>query len=395
MKCVNIKHVPLYDLKLDENNPNKMNKRQRGMLKASLMQYGFVQPLVIDGDNVCINGNQKLELCQTDDDLKAKHPKVPCVIMSELTEQERLMLQQALNKIHGEHDRGKDAEIFDKLIGDGAGDTLSKLLGTKEDSLVKRIEKEKQFQIGAPTPQKRESRCKPGDTWQLGPHMLYCGDYQDDHGLTKEKIHLLFADPPYGIDVVDGKGDNKGVVGSSKGGHATRSNRYKPVKGDDAPFNPESILALKLPTILWGGNVYHDKLPAGGQWFAWVKKPVDNFRDMDTSDVELAWSNIKGKGVRGYYHLWYGMIKGGKPIKRDHPNQKPVEMLTEIIIDRTKPGEVIYDPFLGSGSTLLAAHASGRICLGCEIDLEYCDVIVSRFESSAGLKAQRISGAKD
>ena len=423
---MDIKHIPITDLKLDDSNPNFMSAKQKAALHESISRYGMVQPLVIDKDNTCINGNQKLAILQDDPELaKMLKGKAPCVIMSDLSPSERALLQQALNKIRGEHDRSKDAAIFEKLLDSNKGDTLATLLGKKTDTLAKMIERTKARDEGKTALDDIPKACQLGQHWKLGRHMLYVGDWKDS-GFHNETIHLLLTDPPYGINVVNVKtgstgnmpgqlaprtqtATHKGTVGNMpacgekymgptatrKGGdkvefRATPRQNYAPVHGDDAPFDPMPIHALNVPTILFGANHYHDKLPLG-QWLVWIKKASVNFRMFNTSDCELAWFNSKtARAVKAYYHLWDGVL-ASEPGGRVHPTQKPVKLMCDMIMDYTKDkGAHVFDPFAGSGTVLMACEDTKRVCMSCEIMPEYCDAIIARYQERTGKKAELI-----
>jgi len=112
------------------------------------------------------------------------------------------------------------------------------------------------------------------------------------------------------------------------------------------------------------------------------------------SDAELAWTNVQKKTCRVYRHLWSGLIRAGtrnlELKERVHPTQKPVGLFSAIIMDYSTPDQVILDPFLGSGTTLIACEQLGRTCMGMEIEPLYVDVIVKRWETLTGKKAERV-----
>lgn len=128
--------VPISDLKPDVKNPNEMNHKQRQQLTASLTKYGFMQPLVIDHEHNIVNGNQKYYCILNNADLKRTFPKLPCYILPKnITSQDKLLIQQALNKIRGDHIRARDAEIFQSLLDENRTADLTELLGCNEDSI--------------------------------------------------------------------------------------------------------------------------------------------------------------------------------------------------------------------------------------------------------------------
>lgn len=135
---------------------------------------------------------------------------------------------------------------------------------------------------------------------------------------------------------------------------------------------------------MWGGNYFSKFLPPSSCWLVWDKENTGNF-----ADVELAWSSYK-KSAKLYRWLWNGLCRKGDRAtegkKRFHPTQKPVGLFIEILKDF--PGDIILDPFGGSGTTLIACEQTGRACRMLEISPAYCDVIIQRWEQFTGHKAK-------
>jgi len=203
--------------------------------------------------------------------------------------------------------------------------------------------------------------------YDKGGITIYCGDY-------KKLLHLIgdisqvVTDPPYGID-------HPCDYYSRGRSNLATCNNYVNVVGDNEPFDPQSILELKLPTVLWGANHYADKLPPSSGWLVWDKERPD---DLDQATCELAWTNCV-KGVRRFRYLWNGMMRAGERGENYHPTQKPVALMQWVLSLRWLPQDgVILDPFMGSGSTLVAAQKSNRRAVGIEISEDYCKIAVSR-----------------
>lgn len=233
---------------------------------------------------------------------------------------------------------------------------------------------------------------QPADLWILGDHRLLCGDSTKAEDvarvLGKQRAALGLHDPPYGMGAVEmGFGD-----GRRHGNAAAPRGRFRPIKGDDRPFDPSHLLATSKVVVLWGANHYADKLPPRPAWLVWDKR-VD-LPSNDFSDCELAWVS-QGTRAKIIRHTWNGMIRDSeRGERRVHPTQKPVAVHREIIEAFTGAGEVVLDCYLGSGTTLLAAEQIGRVCVGLEIEPAYCDVIVTRWEAFTGRKATRQPAAK-
>lgn len=189
------------------------------------------------------------------------------------------------------------------------------------------------------------------------------------------KPDLVLTDPPYGI--------SERTDRASKGrGNLARSNDFAPVHGDDVPFDPLPLLALGR-VVLFGANHYADRLPASASWLVWDK--LDGLRTDkrivgfdDNADVELAWTNVGGP-ARLISHRWKGLLKASERAdQRVHPTQKPVALMAHVVAWLTKPGDLILDPYMGSGSTLRAAKDLGRRAIGIDIEERYCEVAAQR-----------------
>lgn len=161
--------------------------------------------------------------------------------------------------------------------------------------------------------------------------------------------------------------------------------QYKPVINDDKPFNPQHLLDLNVPSIIFGGNNFAHELPNNNKWIVWYKKPSLDSKRNHFSDCELAWTNLKGKRVECYHHTWSGMVRKGERRlelkERVHPTQKPVGLLMDIIEDYTEPNDTVLDLYGGSGSTLIACEETGRKCLMMELSLDYVDIICERYRN--------------
>lgn len=198
--------------------------------------------------------------------------------------------------------------------------------------------------------------------------------------MNGKKADMVFTDPPYGISIVD----KNGFVGR---GELCKCKKYKSIKNDDTTETAEKFYKLIKDCkkiILFGGNYYLSFLP-NGNWLIWDKLKKNNF-----ADGEMCWTNIK-TNLKIYRYLWNGMIRCEKET-RVHPTQKPVSMLSEIINDFSNENEIIFDAFLGSGSTLIACEHTNRICYGMEIEPHYCSVIINRWQKYTNKKAIKIKG---
>jgi DNA modification methylase len=215
-----------------------------------------------------------------------------------------------------------------------------------------------------------------GDLYEIGEHRLLCGDSTDSDQVAKlmngSKADMVFTDPPYGISIV---GNNGKVGGDNKAKNGVYSKVIADETTDTAKDFYNTCISLGMENfIIWGGNYFVDFLPFSASWIIWDKRGDMNSNNF--ADGEMAWCSFETR-VRIYKQLWNGMIREGEKDKRVHPTQKPIKVLSDIITDQVN-GNLLFDGFLGSGSTMVASHQLKRKCYGMELDLKYCDVIVKR-----------------
>lgn len=195
---------------------------------------------------------------------------------------------------------------------------------------------------------------------------LYLGDCREIVPILEARVAVV-SDPPYGISYKRGRG--------GRGGAHSSGNRFCndiAIVGDDTAFDPTPWVGF-AEVLLWGADHYSSRLPHG-KWLAWNKlgdkEPWDDF-----SDVEFAWVNKRGAS-RIFSHLWKGLAQKGAGVRREHPTQKPVELLEWCI--GFVEAETILDPYMGSGTTGVAAVKLGRKFIGIEIEPKYFDIACRR-----------------
>jgi len=189
--------------------------------------------------------------------------------------------------------------------------------------------------------------------------------------LAPESIQAVITDPPYGInydpsfDKWDGSASN-----------------YEKIIGDDKPFDPAPFLKFAPFVCLFGANYFSDKLPLGG-WIIWDKRTKEHLDKMIGKSGEIAWCNIEGE-IFIIRALHGGVVNldsmNGNNEPRYHPTQKPVTVMKRIIEKYTQPNDIIFDPFMGSGSTGVACVQSGRRFIGCEISPKYYSIAEKRLK---------------
>jgi site-specific DNA-methyltransferase (adenine-specific)/modification methylase len=203
----------------------------------------------------------------------------------------------------------------------------------------------------------------------IGPHRLLLADCLTVRDyLLARRPDAIVTDPPYGVNW-KGTSSKSGILADNTVFVGTG------IDGDAEPFDPTPWLDVPC-VVAWGANHYSDKLQANPCWLVWDKRVGINGNAM--GDCEMAWTNLSGP-ARIFLHRWMGMLKDserGEP--RVHPTQKPVEVMRWCVELASRPGELVLDPYMGSGTTGVACALTGRRFLGVEIDPVYFEVACER-----------------
>lgn len=184
---------------------------------------------------------------------------------------------------------------------------------------------------------------------------------------------LIHADPPYGMSEETDRRGRGGRKGPGRKGWECRE--WAPIVGDDRPFDPAPVLALRRPSVLWGANHYADKMPASASWLVWDKR--DGVMENNNSDAEMAWTNI-GASVRVFRHLWAGLVRASEVGEKVlGPTQKPIALCSWVYARaKLRSGDLVFVPYLGSGPDLPAAAAMGLRCVAVDVCREYLDTAI-------------------
>lgn len=432
-----IEHRKLADIRPYDNNP-RHNDDGVAALAASIQEFGFRQPVVVDEEGVIVVGHTRWKAAQ-----KLGLEEVPVHVATGLTPEQIRAYRIADNQTASlsSWDRGLLAFELGELhqlnydigLTGFSNDELAKLLGgdviaglTDPDSV--------------PAPPD-EPVTQPGDLWVLGNHRLLCGDSSKaedvDRLLDGARIQLINTDPPYNVKV-EPRSNNAIAAGLSSfegpknhqsadlARHPEKSKPTQPkLRAKDRPLANDFVTDDEFDRLLdaWFGNMSRVLEPGRGfyvwggyanlgnyppflkkhalyfsQGIVWDKQhPVLTRKDF-MGAFEIAFYGWKEGAAHLYLgpnnatDLWH--VKKINPNKMVHLTEKPVELAVRAMQYSSRSGENVLDLFGGSGSTLIAAEQTGRHACLMELDALYCDVIVTRWEQFTGRKAQRQPAAE-
>ena len=359
--------VKISEVKTNPKNPRLIKDDKFRKLVKSIQEFPQMlelRPIVVDENNIVLGGNMRLKACK-----EAGLKEVYIVKAENLTDLQKDEFIVKDNVGFGEWDWDKLANEWDTEKLDEWGLDLPIDLAVAEELEAE----EDDYEI----PNEINTDIVLGDLFEIGEHRLLCGDSTDSDQVAKlmngEKADMVFTDPPYGIKVVKSE-----MVGADFG--VAKKGKYSEVIADDTTDTARDFyntcVALGMDKyIIWGGNYFTDFLPFSDGWLIWNKRAGTDIRNT-FADGEMAWCSFHTP-IRIYDQLWNGMIRSGEKEKRVHPTQKPIKMLSDVIQDHVK-GDLLFDGFLGSGSTMVASHQLKRKCYGMELDPKYCQVIIDR-----------------
>lgn len=419
-----IEHIKITDLKPAEYNPRRISDEDYQKLKNSISTFGLVDPIIINLKNMhIVGGHQRYDVLldehMMDNDFLAELPMIRLgdvgfvftdTNLSIADDDHEKALNLALNKISGEWDELKLQPLLEEL-------ELSpidiQLTGFSEPELEElNIDTTEETGEGVVEddyvePEELEVTVKKGDIYKLGNHRLMCGDSTNDEDIKKlmnnQKSDMIFTDPPWNVNYGAVKPDNSQ-------GYTTRKILNDSMTSDQfKEFLTNIFTAVK--EILHDGAITYVVMSAQ-EW--------GNIMNV-LSQCEFHWSStiiwVKDRLIlsRKDYHtqyepIWYGWLSNSRrlhPLKdrkqsdvweiprptksEEHPTMKPIELCARAITNSTDPNNNVIDIFGGSGSTLIACEQTNRNCYMMELSPHYCEVIINRWETFTGEKAEQIN----
>lgn len=405
-----LQEVALSDLKAAARSLRKLDPVHVREVMRAIEALGFLHPVLIGRDNLVLDGLVRLEAARL-----LGLAEIPCLRVDHLSEGEQRLVRLAVNRLgeKGEWDLPALRLELEELIVADAPIEITGFTGDEIDHILL-VEDNSGLEQGPLAPEPgAEAKAKLGDLFHLGPHRVICGDARDPAVLARlmagtAPARLILTDEPYNVPVA---------------GHVTRGQHREFAMASGEMSDDEFLafntdwMAPALDHLMEGGVIgtfmdwrgLHTVEEAARKLgldplalIVWAKTNA-GMGSLYRSQHELLPFYKKGKaphvnnvalGKRGRSrsNLWTypGASSLGSDARKGlvlHPTVKSTALLADALLDLTNRGDIVLDPFLGSGSMLLAAEKTGRICHGIEIDPLYVDVIIARFERATGIKA--------
>jgi DNA methylase/ParB-like nuclease domain len=394
------------------NNPRK-NDGAVDRMCGSIGEFGFKVPVLARSDGEVVDGHLRLKAAR-----KLGITEVPVILCDEWTPAQvrafRLMVNRSVTWADWDEDL-----LAQELLELQKADFDLGLTGfdvKQIDDLLASCSLEVAHEDQVPdVPEVPVSR--PGDLWLCGRHRVLCGDATSSeavtHVLGDRQPFLMVTDPPYGIELDSEWRDRAGLnacgpAEASYMKHRTAGHTHTTISSDNRAdwsdafalvpslevayvFHASKFTREVLDGLLRIGFLHHQQiiwnkgrtvLTRTHYWFqhepCWYVRKKNAPWFGKAGENSTIWDSPSPKFIMG----------GSDEAKFDHPTQKPVELMRRPILNHTKRGQLVYEPFLGSGTTLAAAELTGRVCYGVELDPKYVDVIVQRWQTLSGKKVE-------
>jgi DNA modification methylase len=410
MKCVEVQVWPIDKLVLYAKNPRK-NDSVVDRMVASIREFGFKVPILVRSDGEIVDGHLRAKAAR-----KLGISEVPVILCDEWSPAQvkafRLLVNRSVtwaewdpNLLALELQDLKAADIDLSFTGFDASE-IDKLL----------IDPDQDAQANAAPPPPEVPVSRPGDLWLCGKHRVLCGDATRPETVARLRNNsqplLMVTDPPYGIELDSEWRDRAGLNGcgpeASYMKHRTDGHHQTTISGDTRVDWSEAFALVPSLQVayVWHASVFTSAVLDGllRIGFLYPQQIIWNKGRAVLTRTHYWYQHEPLIYVRKKNAPWYGkagenstvwdspspkFIMGGSDEEKfDHPTQKPVELMRRPILNHTRRGELVYEPFLGSGTTLAAAELTERVCYGLELDPKYVDVVVKRWQQLSGQAAK-------
>ena len=383
-----VEYWPIAKLQPYARNARTHSASQVDQIATSIAQLGFVNPILVGEGCDIIAGHGRLAAAR-----KLMLPEVPVIVLAGLTDAQKRQLLLADNRIAA--NAGWDEELLRVELQDLAalGANLS-VLGFSKGELAKALNggvgtgatDEDAVPAASEHPVSR-----PGDIWILGKHRVCCGDCTDaatvNALLNGSHPGLMVTDPPYGVNYDPTWRHKAGINSSARNG--------KVLNDGQADWSAAWALFPGDIAYVWHGALHASTVAASLEnnglkiraQIVWAKERLVIGRGDYHWQHEPAWYAVRNTGHwtgdRKQTTLWT-IPSRNEDAETTHGTQKPVECMRRPMLNHTNPGDLVYDPFLGSGTSIIAAETIGRTCFGLELYPLYVDVIVRRWQAFTG-----------
>lgn len=384
-----LKWEPIKSIRPYEKNPRR-NDDAVDAVAASIREFGWQQPIVVDKDGVIIAGHTRYKAAK-----KLKCDTVPVVVADDLTEDQVKAYRLADNKT------GELAEWDTALLGEELAELADfDMSQFGFDTILQeeaREAEEDDYEVNPP----EEPKAKLGDIYQLGRHRLMCGDSTDAESVYQlcqdGQVDMLLTDPPYGVDYTGKTKDALKIQNDATSDETLRDMLADAFSAANNIMKPGAVfyiwhadskaLVFRIACQMAGWEVR--------QVLIWVK----NTMVMGRQDYQWKHEPCLYGWKDGAGHLWASdrkqttILNFDRPTKnKEHPTMKPVKLFDYQIQNNTKGGDIVLDLFGGSGTTIVACEQNGRCARVMELDPRYVDVIIDRWEKLTGEKAVLLNG---
>lgn len=414
-----INNLAIADLKEYANNP-RHNDAAVDAVAASIKEFGFKVPIIIDRDNVIVAGHTRLKAAR-----KLGLETVPCIIADDLTPEQINAFRLADNKTAELAEW--DFELLEKELAALADFDMEQFgfdISAPED--MQEVQQDEVPDIDEDEP----PITQPGDIWQLGEHCLICGDSTDEETLKRlldgKKADLIVTDPPYNVAYEGKTKDKLTIQNDNKAAREFYTFLYDSFEKQAAAIKEGGVVyvcfadmeSINFLASFQAAGFYLSQIliwnksamcigRSDYQWkhepimYGWKKGAAHYFTDsrMETTviDDKPNINKMSKAELKAYikellkHEPASTVIDEDKPARSaEHPTMKPVKLIAYLIRNSSRKGEIVLDVFGGSGTTLIACEQLGRRCYMMELDPKYCDVIIKRWEALTGQKAVRI-----
>lgn len=396
-----------------DRNPRK-NDAAVDRMCASIKEFGFKIPCLVRSDGEVVDGHLRLKAAR-----KLGITEIPVILCDEWSPAQVKAFRLMVNRSVTWADWDEEALALElQEIQESDFDLSLTGFDPGEIDGLLALEDEETANVAPPLPESATSR--PGDLWLLGSHRVLCGDATSQEAVARllgdRKPRLMVTDPPYGIELDSEWRDRAGLNGFGPAEASYMKNRTTghtetSISGDTrADWSDAFALVPSLEAAyVWHASKFTREVLDGllrigflhHQQIIWNKGRTVLTRTLYWFAHEPCWF------VRKKNAPWYGkagenstiwdspspkfIMGGADEDKYDHPTQKPIDLMRRPILNHLRRGELVYDPFLGSGTTLAAAELNERICYGMELDPKYVDVVIERWQTITG-KAATLDG---